>query len=207
MRSKHDGLRTRAGAWFALAVTIPVTLALGEQTPDAESRTARPTIRFDGEVFVLASADRSDVGTYNEYIPETEKMSSWSRLVGVRHYPKSKRFDRVAASFAKKLERKPEIRGLDGRLMRVVREPAVRSHDEGQRIAVEFVIRDGDRLAEYDLHLFQADASGEGLTIHQFAERAYGEEVPAYLSRIGERAKVLAELVNAFTFPKVVEVP
>jgi hypothetical protein len=160
----------------------------------AQNSTASHRIEFGGDVYVLAHKESGNDGIINEYIRAGESLERWSRMIAVRRFV---HLDDPGAAV--------------GALARAIKQDnseakfAVWINDEKSRFTIDFVTWDENGTVEFNIWIYQKDASGEGLIAKQFAARAYRPDGESFLQNlVSQRPKWLNETM-AYEFPALRE--
>ena len=117
-------------------------------------------------------------------------------MIGLHFYRRCPDHRTTAFAIAKDLMRNPNV----------VWGPIAQETESRDQVVVEFAQAQESEFVEFNIWLWQAAPSGEGCLAHQFAERAYGQEVRPYLKQLEGRRTELRPKVLAFEFPAL-EVP
>jgi hypothetical protein len=184
----------------ALAVLLVAwgCAAAGAPSPRSPaSRSSPKTVRalvFRGERFTLRAKSAENGLVLNEYLPVGQQLTTWTRLLAVQQLPGLT--DKSAA-----------LHGLVTLLQQQHPDAPIKiwRNDATGDLGIDFVTRNGEQFAEFSVFVYVDSPDGEGLVARQYAERAYGDAIAAYLKDLEERRRKLVADVLAYEFPPVVQ--
>jgi hypothetical protein len=158
-------MKHRIGAWIATLIA-----AAGLAGP-AES-SAQQSVTFDGRTLVLAWEGENRMERIREYIPENEKLDSWTTLASIRHYPNLNDPKAVVANLVRLLKQKtPKAPS------------AVQDNANTGEVVVDFVTWPPDEsFVEFNVWKYRRADTG-GLVAHQYALRDY-QDPKGFLRRL-----------------------
>jgi hypothetical protein len=119
-------------------------------------------VTFDGQVLVLAFTTENPGESIREYIPEGEKLDSWTRLASIREYSALHDPKAVAANLVRILKQNNP------------RAPSsVSENEQTGEVMVDFVTWPPDEaFVEFNVWKYRR-RDGGGLVAHQYALRDY----------------------------------
>jgi len=158
------------------------------------SRPESPTsIEFDGETFVLKYREALPNGFINEYFLPAESVEAWTRLISVQWFTRLSDHRMAVGDLIKTL---------------LASNPQAKyeawKSDDGTFTGVDFVVWQDDRYVEFNIFIYRAHPSGNGLLAQQYARRAYGDDRLAFMRDLPRlRQQVLGQVVS-YQFPDVI---
>jgi hypothetical protein len=137
-------------------------------------------VRFDGKTFGLAWENSKPDEIVKEYIPDGEKIESWTKLASTREYPK---FNDPMALASKLLETLKKQNSKAPSSM-------VQNQKTGE-VMVDFIAMSPDSsFVEFNIFKY-GPRSGGGVVAQQYALRAY-TDIPTFLRGLKpERVRLL----------------
>ncbi|WP_372895390.1 hypothetical protein [Stieleria sp.] len=152
--------------------------------------------QFQGQTFSLkSSTENESTGTLHEYIPEGETLERWSKLISICEHP----IDAEPAAMA--------YSTADSLLQMNPQAPyAIWHSGDGSTSGIDFAIWQGD-IAEFNVFIYTRSQNGTGIVSHQYAERAYADQVQPFLEGLPQRRGGLIEQATSFRFPSLIGKP
>lgn len=163
-------------------IILPLLALAFNTLPAQEKPGAKPErVRFEGQTLVLASSNAGAEGSVREFIPEGEKLASWTRLAALREYPKLDDPMAVGQNVLRQLkERYPDANSA------IIRNPST------GEVIVDFLVTSPDqKFMEFNIFKYTRKP-GAGLSCQQYALRAYGDP-RAFLVELKSRRKALID--------------
>lgn len=180
-------MKTPAALFLAASclLTLPVS---------AESPATKPQLKFGEQTFSLEfTGGSAATGTVNEYIPEGETLQRWTKMIAVRTQPTGNDPGKAVGALVNALKTKnPQAKF------------AVWKSNDGKKVGVDFITWEGD-IVEFNVFIYGPAASGTGLISHQYAERAYGEDMIPFMKGMKDRRNKLLDQAINFDYPMPVE--
>jgi hypothetical protein len=135
-----------------------------DSTNDSGDDSAKESVRFDDEEFVLAWQGSNDGESTKEYLPVGEDLESWKKLAAIREYPELDDPSAAVAAFAKILKEKyPQSPSS------IIENPKTGD------VIIDFVVWPADgSFVEFNIFKYSKQAGG-GLRAEQYALREYDE--------------------------------
>jgi hypothetical protein len=175
-----------------------VKLRSDSQLREAYSLPFEPTsLEFNGHRFELAFVRKSEFyGPLNEYVLEGESLKNWTKMISVAQQP----IDVAPADFTAALLN--QLKKVNPNLAHITW--TIRGEPYGEQKGIGFTLRKGE-ITELSLMLYQRSPEGNGLLVHQYAERVYGDESEAFLLGIEGRINGIVQQVSQFDFPELIQ--
>jgi hypothetical protein len=169
---------------FALAVLMSLAACVGiAQEIDLVNPSAGvEAVSFDGQMLPLAwqASDKR----IREYLPEGQKLDSWTSLASIREYPGIDDHRAVVGNLVRQLKQRtpPAPVGL------------IENPTTGE-VIVDFVVwPDDGAFVEFNLFKYGAREEG-GIVAQQYALRAYGDKAEEFLRGLKPvRQRLISEM-------------
>lgn len=146
------------------------------------------SLTFDGIKFAKAFSDTSVAGPFSEYLPNGQKLESWTQLMGIYQFPKLK--DPKAAAVNLGAMIKEQNPGAQFQVL---------ENEEAGIAMVDFVTWPADSAyVEFNIWKYRK-ASGGGLIAVQYAERAYSDQ-EGFLKKLRARRDAVIPMMAQFKF-------
>jgi len=152
-----------------------------------ENNAAKERIEFDGDTLFLAFQDGNPDLQIKEFLPEGEKLESWSKLAAIHEYPGLNDIKQLATKFAETLDKRNP--------------PAPYDIFEDERtgdVIIDFIVwPEGTEnpadapYVEFNIFRYQTRDEG-GLVAQQFAVREY-KDIPGFLADLKPTRERLLE--------------
>jgi hypothetical protein len=150
-------MKHRIGVWIA-ALTAVASLG----GPAESNAQQRESVSFDGRTLVLAWEGENRGERIREYLPDGEKLDSWTTLASIREYPDLNDPKAVVTNLVRMLRQNhPRARS------------AVQENPRTGEVVVDFVTWPPDEsFVEFNVWKYRRAEAG-GLVAHQYALRDY----------------------------------
>jgi hypothetical protein len=165
---------------------------------DVYSIPFTPTsLEFNGQRFELSFVRKSDFyGPLNEYVLAGESLQKWTKMITVAHQPVDVApADFAAAMLSRLTDANPNLAHITW---------TIHGEPYGEKKGIGFALSKGE-ITELSLMLYQRSPAEDGLLVHQYAERVYGDESEAFLLGIEGRINGIVQQVSKFDFPELVQ--
>lgn len=172
-----------------LSVCVAGTMRAQDSTDSGRGIASKKSVEFDGETLVLAFQDGNDEQTIEEYLPEGQKLDSWTRLAAIYTYAHLNDSKDIATELVRRLEE---------------RNPAaphgISENRQTGEVIVDFVVwPDGFSKPEdapyVEFNIFKyGKKDGGGLIAEQYALREY-RDIKGFLGGLKPVRKRLLDLM------------
>ncbi|MGB7346818.1 MAG: hypothetical protein WBD20_21530 [Pirellulaceae bacterium] len=179
-------MKTSVSLYFAIACLFALPAS-------ADKPATKTQLKLGQQFFALKFVESDETsGTVNEYIPEGESLDRWTKMIAIRSQPMGNDPGKAVGALVNALQTKnPQAKF------------AIWKSDDGNRVGVDFITWEGE-ITEFNVFIYQRGADGNGLTSHQYAERAYGDDMIPFMKGMKERRAALLDQVLKFDFPAIV---
>ncbi len=177
------------------ANTTVDTPAIAETPPvSASDDGAEASVSFQETPFVLKFKNASDSEVVNEYFLAAESPDRWTKMVSVRHFPNINDPETAVGDLVNVIKQENPDAPLE-----------IWNNAETGEVGIDFIVWQGDEIAEFNVFVYKASPTGAGLVAGQYAERAYGDQIEPFLLELKERRMPLVNETLAYSFPEVIE--
>jgi hypothetical protein len=148
-----------------------------------ESDAKKPSVRFDGQIMFLASTGETANERVKEFIPQGEKLQSWTRLASIREYPKIDDPKAIAGNLLRALKQQNPLAPSS-----IIQNPKTGD------VIVDFVTWPSDQsFAEFNVFKYSKKKGG-GSAAQQYAMRKYGDTT-TFLKELGPLRTRIVDLM------------
>jgi hypothetical protein len=164
-------------------VLLLLAAALAPLRADDKVPAKKESVAFDGTTLLLASTNENPGERVREFIPEGQKLDSWTKLASIREYPKLDDPRAVAENVLRALKQQnPAAQG------------AIIQNPKTGEVIVDFVTWPADNaFVEFNVFKYSQKPGG-GLVAQQFALREY-KDTSAFLKGLKPMRTRLIELM------------
>jgi hypothetical protein len=153
---------------------------------DENVSVAKETVQFDGQTLELAFTGDDSEATIKEFVPEGEKLDSWTRLAAIREFEElDNPVDYGLATIEQLKKQYPKSPS------------AIKEDPDTGAVILDFVVWPEDAsFVEFNVFRLEKRAGG-GLVSQQYAVRAYGDAAEPFLKDLAsERARLVGQMTS-----------
>jgi hypothetical protein len=153
---------------------------------DENVSVAKETVQFDGQTLELAFTGDDSEATIKEFVPEGEKLDSWTRLAAIREFDElDNPVDYGIATIEQLKKQYPKSPS------------AIKEDPDTGAVILDFVVWPEDAsFVEFNVFRLEKRAGG-GLVSQQYAVRAYGDAAEPFLKDLAsERVRLVGEMTS-----------
>ena len=166
-----------------LAVILLLAAALHPLRGEDKASLKKESVSFDGTTLWLASTNENPGERVREFIPEGQKLATWTKLASLREYPKLNEPRAVAENLVRALRQQNP-----GAQSAIIQNPKT------GEVIVDFVTWPADNaFVEFNIFKYSR-AEGGGLIAQQYALREY-QDSAAFLKSLKPLRTRLVELM------------
>lgn len=168
---------------LALSLTL-CCIAHFARAEGEPNTVGKESVSFDDQTLVLAFTGDDAEATIKEFVPEGEKLDSWTKLAAIREFDKlDSPVDYGVATIEQLKKQYPKSPS------------AILENPDTGAVVLDFVVWPEDAsFVEFNVFRIEKRAGG-GLTSQQYAVRAYGDASEPFLTNLPSLRKHLVELM------------